>query len=350
MGSPTKKKPESELKCERLVAVLRECKSLLIVMQDFPDPDAIAAAAALRELARSVTEVTTTIVCGGFVGRAENLALVKYLGINVQALEKVTLSQFDCVAMVDTQPSAGNNALPDGVVPDIVIDHHPIRPATRKSRYFDIRKHYGATSTICHEYLQCAKVSIPVPVATAMLYGIRSDTADFGRDAIQADINAFLALYPTSNKRILGRIGMARVPREYFQVMMSALRNARSVADCVYTDLGVISNPDMVSEIADLLLRDQETCWAMCCACYGATILVSVRTSDLSADAGNVVHRMVGRLGSGGGHSAMAGGQVPLKETTPKAIRKLSATMVARFLKQLGAAGKETHALVSRKG
>ena len=329
-------KKQTEPKCERLLAVLRGRKTLLIVLQDYPDPDAIAAAAALRELARSVAEVTTTIACGGFVGRAENQALVKYLGINVQPLQKVSVGQFECLAMVDTQPGAGNNALPLDRLPDIVVDHHPIRPATRKSTYFDIRKNYGSTSTMLHEYLQCAGVEIPVPVATALLYGIRSDTADFGRDAMQADINAFLALYPTSNKRILGRIGMARVPRAYFQVMMSALRNARSVGDCIYTDLGVVTNPDMVAEIADLLLRDEETCWAMCCACYGDTLLVSVRTSDLASDAGALVHRIVGRRGTGGGHSTMAGGQIPLKQTTTSEIRKTSKIVIERFLRYLG--------------
>ena len=327
-------KSESEPKCERLLGVLRQRKTLLIVLQDYPDPDAIAASAALRELARSVSEVTTTIACGGFVGRAENQALVKYLGINIQPLHKININSFECIAMVDTQPGAGNNTLPLDCLPDIVIDHHPIQPITRKSPYFDIRKQYGSTSTMLHEYLRCAKIDIPVPVATALLYGIRSDTADFGRDAMQADINAFLALYPTSNKRILGRIGMARVPREYFQVMMSALRNARSVGDCIYTDLGVITNPDMVAEIADLLLRDEETCWALCCACYGEMLLVSVRTSNLAEDAGKLVHRIVGRRGTGGGHSAMAGGQIPLKGLDELDV--MTKTVIGRYLKYLG--------------
>jgi nanoRNase/pAp phosphatase (c-di-AMP/oligoRNAs hydrolase) len=339
-------KQQSEPKCERLLGVLQGRKTLLIVLQDYPDPDAIAAAAALRELARSVSDVTTTIACGGFVGRAENQALVKYLGLNVQRLQSVVVRQFDCLAMVDTQPGAGNNALPLDRLPDIVIDHHPIQSPTRKTLFSDIRKHYGSTSTMLHEYLQCAEVEIPVPVATALLYGIRSDTADFGRDAMQADINAFLSLYPTSNKRILGRIGMARVPREYFQVMMSALRNARTAGDCIYTDLGVITNPDMVAEIADLLLRDAETCWAMCCACYGGTLLVSVRTSDLASDAGALVHRIVGRRGTGGGHSAMAGGQIPLKQGDAKDVRKMTKTVIERFLRHLGEAEEPTCALV----
>jgi nanoRNase/pAp phosphatase (c-di-AMP/oligoRNAs hydrolase) len=319
---------------------------LLVVLQDFPDPDAIAAAAALRLLARSVTDVTTTMACGGFVGRAENRALVKYLGLNIQPLQKLVIQQYDCIALVDTQPAAGNNALPDDVVPDIVIDHHPIRTSTRRSPYFDVRRHYGATSTICHEYLVHAGVDIPVPAATALLYGIRSDTADFGREATQADIDAFLSLYPASNKRILGRIGMARVPREYFEVMVVGLRNARSVGDCCYADLETVPNPDMVAEMADLLLRDEETCWTLCFGCYEGEMLISVRTSDLSADAGKLMRRIVGRRGSGGGHSAMAGGQIPLRDATPGERRKMARTVIGRYLKYQGKSDRATRRLV----
>ncbi len=340
------KREIAESKCSRLSGVLRGRKALLIVLQDFPDPDAIAAAAALRLLARSVSDLTTTMACGGFVGRAENQALVKYLGINVQSLKKVSIDQFDCIALVDTQPAAGNNDMPESVVPDIVIDHHPIRPATRRSVYFDVRKQYGATSTICHEYLVCAGVDIPVPVATALLYGIRSDTADFGREATQADINAFLALYPTSNKRILGRIGMARVPREYFEVLMVGLRNARSAGDCCYTDLETVSNPDMVAEMADMLLRDEETCWAMCFARYQNEMLISVRTSDTTHDAAKLMHRIVGRRGTGGGHTAMAGGQIPLRSGSVSEVRKTAQAIVARYLQHLGQSGRATRRLV----
>jgi len=332
-----KREQETRQKLERLRSVLEGRKALLIVLQDFPDPDALGAAAALRELARGFGDTTTTIACGGFVGRAENQAMLRYLGLNVQPLAKVNRSQFDCIAMVDTQPGAGNNDLPEDVIPDIVIDHHPMRPMTRRSPFFDVRKPYGATSTILHEYMVCAETEVPTPLATAMLYGIRSDTNDFGREAIQADINAFLSLYPGANKRVLGRIGMARVPREYFQVMMTALQKARSYGECILTSLGRIDNPDMVSEMADLLLRDQETSWAMCHAVYEEEILVSLRTSDMQADAGELMHKIVGCRGTGGGHSVMAGGQIPLKSGTQSEIREIGKTIASRFLKTMKA-------------
>jgi nanoRNase/pAp phosphatase (c-di-AMP/oligoRNAs hydrolase) len=337
-------------KAQRLLAVLKDKRTLLIVMQDFPDPDAIGAAAALRELARSQGDVTTTLTCGGFVSRAENRALLKYLGLNVQPMLNTPPANYDCIALVDTQPGAGNNALAPLVVPDIVVDHHPIRPLTRKATFFDVRKRYGATSSIFQEYMQCANVPIPVPLATALLYGIRSDTADFGREATQSDINAFLALYPSSNKRMLGRIAMARVPRAYFRTIAAALAHAQSAGDCVFTNLGAVDNPDIVSEVADLLLRDEETNWALALGLHRDELLISVRSSDVSADAGKLMHHLVGNLGTGGGHTAMAGGQIKVDASDTALVGKLADTVIRRFLKKLRARRSDLHMLLEGRG
>lgn len=326
-------------KLNRLCAVLKDQKTLLIVMQDFPDPDAIAAAAALRELARSNQEITTTLACGGFVGRAENRALLKYLGLNIKSLDGVTPEQFGVIALVDTQPGAGNNGLGRDVIPDIVIDHHPMRPQSRKCPFSDVRSRYGATSTIMYEYMVVAGVDLPLPVATALLYGIRSDTADLGREAVRADIDAYLALYPNCNKRVLGRIAMARVPRSYFQTIAMGLNNAHSAGNCVYTLLGSVDTPDIVSEIADLLLRDEETTWALCIGAYGDQLLLSLRTSDLQANAGKIMLRIVGKSGTGGGHSVMAGGQIPVTSPDPGIFHDKAHAIVNRYLRILGNSG-----------
>ncbi len=337
-------------KLARLRDVLGGKRTLLIVMQDFPDPDAIAAAAALRELVKSFQEITTTLACGGFVGRAENRALLKYLGLNIKSLDGTNCEQFGAIALVDTQPGAGNNRLCREVVPDLVIDHHPMRPQSRKSPFCDVRRPYGATSTIMHEYLSLAGVALSVPLATALLYGIRSDTADLGREAIQADIDAYLNLYPTCNKRMLGRIAMARVPRSYFRAIGMGLQNAHSAGNCVYTLLGTVETPDIVSEIADLLLRDEETTWALCIGAYGDQLLLSLRTSDLQANAGKVMSRLVGRSGTGGGHSVMAGGQIPIADPAPEAFHERAHEVIDRYRKILGNSNAQLSLLMGDDG
>ncbi len=335
-GMKTEHKKVVREKLSKLLGVLEGKRTLLIVMQDFPDPDAIAAAAALRELVKSFQEITTTLACGGFVGRAENRALLKYLGLNIKSLDDTNLDQYAAIALVDTQPWAGNNGLSRKVVPDIVIDHHPMRPQSRKSPFFDVRKRYGATSTILHEYMVMADVPLSVPLATALLYGIRSDTADLGREAVRADVDAYLALYPICNKRMLGRIAMARVPRSYFRAIGMGLKNAHSAGNSVYTLLGSVETPDIVSEIADLLLRDEDTTWALCIGAYGKQLLLSLRTSDLQANAGKIMSRLVGRSGTGGGHSVMAGGQIPIDTPDPEAFHKRAHEVITRYLRVLG--------------
>lgn len=61
-------------KAERLLALLKGKSSMLIVMQDYPDPDAIAAATAMRALANARADIQCSFAHGGTVGRAENRA------------------------------------------------------------------------------------------------------------------------------------------------------------------------------------------------------------------------------------------------------------------------------------
>ena len=296
-----------------LIGLLKEAKSVLIVMQNNPDPDSIASALGLRKIANSQGETQCTIACGGTVGRAENRALVRYVGLNLRPLADLDPVKFDLTCMVDTQPGTGNNSFPPEVLPDIVIDHHPVRQTTRKCRFTDIRRNYGSTSTILCEYLERLNATIEAPLATALLYGIRSDTQDLGREAIKADIDAIYYLYPLANKRVLSQIQRGRVSREYFQMLTEALKNARVYQNgAIITSLGPVNNPDMIGEVADLFLRDDDVTCTMCYGLAGERILISIRTSDEALDAGKLIHRVVGRKGTGGGHKTYAGGQIPV--------------------------------------
>ena len=170
-------------KLQKLTELFTGKAYLLVVMQDTPDPDSLAAAVALRRLAKSLANLQCSLAYGGTVGRGENRALVKYLGLNLRPCDEIDYEKYDLVAMVDTQPGTGNNSLPETVTPNIVIDHHPIRRQTRTAAFTDVRSGYGAASTILVEYLIEAGITPDTPLATALLYGIRSDTQDLGREA-----------------------------------------------------------------------------------------------------------------------------------------------------------------------
>ncbi|MFC1635612.1 bifunctional oligoribonuclease/PAP phosphatase NrnA [Planctomycetota bacterium] len=344
-------KPASKTgpRVEKLIQLLKGKEYLLIVMQDNPDPDSIAAAVALRRLANSMAEVQCSIAHSGTVGRGENRALVNYLNLNLHQLSDIGFQKFNLIAMVDTQPGTGNNSLPEIHPPHIVIDHHPCRHATRSAPVIDIRSGYGATSTILCEYLRQAQITPEMPLATALLYGIRSDTQDLGREAIQADIEAIEWLYPLANKRMLSQIQRGSVPKEYFQMLAIALKNARIFGSAIVTSLGPINNPDMIGDVADLLLREDQTTWTMCMGQYNGKILISLRTTNENNKAETVMKKLVARRGTGGGHQTYAGGQIPLKQNTPSEFMRLARQLRQKFVRLIGAGEHQPIKLINGK-
>ncbi len=321
---------------------------MLIVMQDNPDPDSIASAVALRRLANELGGVRCTIAHGGTVGRAENQELVHYLELTLRSFRDVATGRFEMIAMVDTQPGTGNNSLPLDVLPDIVIDHHPVRRLCRSIRFTDIRSIYGATSTILWEYLTAARITPDKPLATALLYGIRSDTQDFDQETTDADIHAVTALYPLANRRMLGQIQRGRVPLAYYQMLTDAMANARLYGRCVVSKIGNVDNPDMIGEVADLLLRYEDVDWSLCYGFYGGQALLSLRTQDTTRHAGDVARQIVRRIGTGGGHATMAGGQIALRggEDAGGYRDKVEELILQRFLNVLEIRSRKGRRLV----
>jgi nanoRNase/pAp phosphatase (c-di-AMP/oligoRNAs hydrolase) len=344
-------KPTSKTRqrVERLIRLLKGKGNLLIVMQDNPDPDSIAAAVALRRFANSTAGVQCSIAHSGTVGRGENRALVSYLGLKLHQMRDIDFKKFDLIGMVDTQPGTGNNSLPESQLPDIVVDHHPCRRLTRSAPLIDIRSGCGATSTILSEYLHEAQIVPDTPLATALLYGIRSDTQDLGREATQADIEAIEWLYPLANKRMLSEIQRGSVPKEYFQMLAVALKNARIYGNAIVTSLGPIDNPDMIGEVADLLLREDQTTWTMCMGLFKGKILISLRTIDESNKAGTVVKRLIARRGTGGGHQTYAGGQIPLKQNTQAELSRMERQLRQKFIRLIGADEHQAVKLITDK-
>lgn len=322
----------------RLSRALDGARSMLIIVQNTPDPDAIAAAAALRELANERLEIACSVAHSGPVLRAENLALLKYLGLNTRALADLDLDRFDRLAMVDAQPGAGNVSFDPSVRLDVVIDHHPIRPETRSAKFTDVRSRYGATSSILYEYLKAAKIEIPTPVATAMVYGIRSDTQDLGRESTKADLEAFLDLYPQANARALGRIVQAPLPRSYFSKLRIALDRARVHGTRIVSYLGELDSPEMVAEAADFLLRTDGVEWSMCMALIDGWLHLSLRTIDRDRHAGHIARNLGGRRGFGGGHQALAAAQIPVSNGSggERQVKALVRSLTRRFLKATG--------------
>ncbi len=328
-----------------LLEKVRGEEPVVILPHDNPDPDALASAAALQYLLRELADQDSVIALGGIIGRAENRAMVKLLNIELVPVGEIPFTAQSKVVLVDTQPGRRNNSLPPRIHPTGVIDHHPAYGDVTQVPFHDLREAYGATSTILTEYLREARVSVDNKIATGLFYGINAETQDLGRESTPADFAASHFLYPYANKRRLGKIEHARVPREYFRVFRDAIEEAVVYGDrLVLSDLGDVHYPDMVAEVADFLLRLEDVEWAVAIGCYGKNLYVSARTTEMDVNAGEMLQKVLGSR-SAGGHDMIAGGRVSV-EGNGLEREKVTVRIKERLLRRLGLESTEGHALV----
>ena len=181
------------------------------------------------------------------------------------------------------------------------------------------------------EYIQSAGIEPPPMLATALFYGIKTDTRGLSRGASQADIDAYFYLQQRADLEALARIERAQVPREYFQSLVAALRAARRYDHLLVSYLGTLSYPDLVGEMADLLLRLEGIRWVLCMGVHDDVLLLSVRTR-LAHGAAGLIRHIVGPQGTAGGHGSLAGGQMPLEGADAE---QLARTVLQRALYHL---------------
>ena len=178
---------------------------------------------------------------------------------------------------------------------------------------------------------------MPPPIATALFYGIKSDTRDLGREAKKSDVQAYHWLFPMIDKQALGEIEHPRLPIEYFRLYHQAIERAVLYDTALICDLGLIYSPDMVAEMAERFLYLREVRWSLAYAVYEDDLYFSLRTSDRRMNAGRLMREVIEALGgSAGGHGSMAGARVSLQGLSLARCRKLKQKIVGRFLKEFG--------------
>ena len=330
---------------KQLYEAIGKAKTILILPHNDPDPDAIASALALRHLLATKLGVEGQIVYRGIVGRAENKVLVRHLEHPLRRLTAADLNSTLPIAVVDTQPGAGNCALPPGRIPILVFDHHPWREETTAAAFADVRPDAGATATILTEYLRAAGIE-PVPLlATALYYGIKTDTLGLGRGAGPADVTAYFYLQSRIHVDALAEIEHAQVPIGYYRRLDAALHAARIYGNVVVSYIGPMTHPDLAAEIADFMLRLRAIQWVICLGTYKDTLIVAVRTkSRRRGGAANLLQEIMGEAGTAGGHTTMAGGQLPLEGQHPELVAE---QLVQRALEYLQAPAEEMIKLLS---
>ena len=331
-----------------LLSLVKGKRKILILTHENPDPDCIAAAWGLRYIFRKTMGVNTVIAYSGIIGRAENQAMVKLLGIEMVPVSQVNLRNFSVIATVDCQPGTGNLNLPKGVNPLIVIDHHPVRKGAQQAAFSDIRRDVGSTSTIITQYLRLLGLEIDRSVATALYYGIKSDTRDLGRQSTDSDVRATVFLFPHALLKKLARIEHPRLPRAYFVELFTVLKNARFYSDAVVARIDKLGCPEMLGEFADELIQIEGVRWCLCYGCHNGSLLFSIRTVRSSQMAGLLAGKLSHGMGSGGGHETFAAGKIDIAQALKK-VNDPEEILVKRFLREIAPRDAEAVNLIPKE-
>jgi nanoRNase/pAp phosphatase (c-di-AMP/oligoRNAs hydrolase) len=336
----------TENRLEALAKVLENQTSVLILPHNDPDPDAIATAVGLRYLLKEKFQVESRIAYQGYIGRAENKALVRYLEIPLHHLQAIDLRSASKIALVDTQPGAGNNALPDNQKASIVIDHHPLQTDQQNADFIDVRSDLGASSTILTDYLLEAGINIHAKLATVLFFGIKTDTRGLSRNTSPSDVKAYLYLQSRIDVNALAMIEQAQVPLAYYRSIYNAIHAGRVFDDdTVIAYIGKLSYPDLGAELADFFMRLKGVKWVLCTGVFRDELILSMRSRSRKNGAGQLISKIIGDIGTAGGHGNMAGGHIKLGKTVDP--EKLAADLEISMLTMLkGTYEVENHPLI----
>ncbi len=309
---------------------------LLIVTHDYPDPDAIATAMALQYLAERLHGIRSRIVYEGIIGRVENRAMVELLKVPIHKFRPSDIKSYENAALIDTQPEFENNPYPRNKKVTLVIDQHPYvkRPLAELAI---IDPECGATSVILTQALLLSGLEIPKRVATALAYGILSDTLNLYR-AHRADIiQTYLDILPLCDMRALIRIQNPPKSKKFFSTLNRGLQGARAFRGVIVSHLGEVEHPDLVSEIADFLLTYKGMERSLCTGRYRDKLHVSLRSNRPTDETPEILRDIFDDRKEAGGHDMVAGGSFHVrgKHEDNTRWRDAETLLVSRLLKRL---------------
>lgn len=314
-------------KVKQLLKKAEGAKKAYILIYANPDPDALASAWALKELLEGAG-ISATIGYTGQVGRPENEAMITSLRMPVLPFDVDKLNQSDFVALVDCQPDFFKDiALPRV---DAIIDHHP-QKAEYAGAFSDIRTACLATASVVTEYLLERKISLNKRLATALYYGIQTDSRGQHRAPTSVDRTAIAKLEKKIDRTLLRRIEFSHYSSNdlhYFEIALAKRRYAHNV---LYAHLGHVPSSDACVQVADFFIRVKEAHWALVTGVVGEMLIIVFRCDGLQKNAGKLAHMTFGELGSAGGHTTMGRAEISL-DVLPKEVKPFRHLDVERFV------------------
>jgi nanoRNase/pAp phosphatase (c-di-AMP/oligoRNAs hydrolase) len=304
---------------EEFAGVLGSLDSVGVLMHAEPDPDAMASALAVMELAAD-RDTDATAYYPGQIRRHENRAFETVLDVAFENVENAGDIEEDHVVLVDhNEPRElpGSGALD----PVAVVDHHP--GDGTGSRFTDVRTETGACATILTEYFQTLGwtpangdgQTLSADIATGLVYGIHADTKFLTKGCTESDFEAVRYLFPGIDAETHERIASPPMDSEALDIKARAITDRDVRPPFAVSDVGTVSNSDAIPQAADELKRLESISAVVVMGDKDDTIRLAGRSNDDRVHMGKALSEAVEEISmsSAGGHARMGGGQIPIE-------------------------------------
>ena len=294
---------ENLQRARELQAFAEDADVLPVLVQIDPDPDGMASAMGLRRLLHR-TEEESPIISLGEVTRPENRRMAEMLGLQVVKVSATELNGLKKVVAVDTQPAPEEGARTKYAV----IDHHPVREGW-SGEFVDIRPLMGAAATMVTQYLRATGEGVITPrLATALLYGIRTDTDILRRGATPEDVEAYAFLQGIADQELLRKIGRPAFSERGIRALGQALAGLAVDGHVAVAYAGRLDDPSshVLPSLADFLLTIQGVAWSAAVGLIEDRIAMNIRRVGGAVGAGALARELSEEPGAGGGHHSMA--------------------------------------------
>ena len=285
---------------------------VLIVCHDNPDPDALASALAVQRLVER-RGLTGRIYHGGLIEHHQNRAMVQLLGIETTRLIMGweiadVLAAADAVVAVDFHQPGANNVLPKDHVPNVILDHHAVGDLPAADVAI-VHPEFSATSSLVASLMTALDAEMDAVLATALAFGIRTDTLGFSRGVSPADLRALSWLNAWVDHELLRQIEAPPRSREALAAFAEALASMTLEGGVLLAPLLHLPNRDALAQVADFLLATEGVDTVVVYGPRQGRVILSARTRNPDLHLGRT---LAGRFpeGQAGGHRSLAGGQI----------------------------------------
>lgn len=291
-------------------------KHIYIQTHNFPDPDAISSAFGLQALLER-EGISSTICYQGKIDKYSTKNMMDRLGIEIKPIGILDeMTEDDEIILVDSQ--SGNANLQNMCGNTIIcIDHHPSFGIV-DYKFCDIRPRVGACASIIAGYYLANDIKMSRNVATALMYGIKVDTANLSRGVSNLDLNMFYSLYNICDMNLINSLETSTLQFEDLNAYANAIKSIKVYDNISFANTGNHCPEPLIASISDfmMLIAGVNLCVVYSIKVDG--IKISVRSDNGSFDAGQLTSEALKEIGSGGGHPSMAGGFVPFTPSHEK--------------------------------